>query len=86
MQIAFQLSTVISRGQNHRNVDGHFDEPVDPKVPFLDRGLVGCEVAVGHKEVNARPAGICDKPSHTLRGVAERVVFIEVKITGVTES
>jgi hypothetical protein len=67
-------------------VVGHFDQPVDPEVPFLNRGLVGCEVAVDHKEVNARTDGICDKPFNTPGGVGEVAVFIEVEITGVTES
>jgi hypothetical protein len=67
-------------------VVGHFDQPVYPEVPFLNRGLVGCEVAVDHKEVNARPDGICDKPFQALRGVGEVAIFIEVKITGVGKS
>jgi hypothetical protein len=32
------------------------------------------------------PDGICNKPFQTLRGVGEVAVFIEVKITGVSES
>jgi hypothetical protein len=86
IQIALQLSTVISCDQNHRSVVGHFDEPVDPEVPFLNRGLVGRQVAVDHKEVNARADGVCDKPFQALGGVGEVAVFIEVEITSVTES
>jgi hypothetical protein len=86
IQIALQLRSVISRDQNHRRVVGHLDQPVDPEVPFFNRGLVGREVAVDHKKVNAGTDGICDKPFQTLRGVSEVAVFIEVKITGVSES
>jgi len=67
-------------------VAGHFDQPVDPEVPFPDRGLVGCEVAVEYKEVNARADGICDKPLQAVGGVGEVAVFIEVKIASVGES
>jgi hypothetical protein len=77
---------VISCNQYYGRVVGHFNQPVDPEVPFLNRGLIGREVAVDHKEINARPDGICDKPLQTLRGVSEVAVFIEVKITGVSES
>ena len=77
---------MISRDQNHRSVVGHFDQQVNPEITFFNCGLVGCEVAVYHKEVNARLDGICDKPFHTLRGIGEVTVFIEVKITGVNES
>jgi hypothetical protein len=86
VKISLQLSTVIFCNQYYGRVVGHFDQSVDPEVPFLNRGLVGREVAVDHKEVNARPDGICDKPFQTLRGVGEVTVFIEVKITGVSES
>jgi hypothetical protein len=86
IQISLQLRSVISRDQYYGRVVGHFDQPVDPEVPFLDCGLVRREVAVDHKEVNARPDGICDKPFQALRGVGEVVVLIEVKITGVSES
>jgi hypothetical protein len=86
IQITLQLSTVISCDQDYGCVVGHFDQHVDPEVPFLDRGLVGREVAVDHKEVNARPDGIRDKPFQTLAGVGEVAVFIEVEITRVTES
>jgi hypothetical protein len=77
---------VISRDQNHRSVIGHFDQPVDPEVPFLNRGLVSREVAVDHKKVNVRLDGIRDKPFQALSGVGEVAVFIEVEITGVSES
>jgi hypothetical protein len=77
---------VISRHQYYGRVVGHLDQHVHPEVPFLDCGFVRREVAVDHKEVNARPDGICDKPFQTLRGVGEVTVFIEVKITGVSES
>jgi hypothetical protein len=77
---------MISCDQNHWSVVGHFNQPVDPEVPFVNRGLVGREVAVDHKEVNAPLDGICGKPLHTLSGVGEVVVFIEVEMTGVTES
>jgi hypothetical protein len=86
IQISLKLRPVISCNQNHRSVVGHFDQPVDPEVPFLNRGLVGCEVAVDYKEVNARADGICDKPFQTLRGVSEVAVLIEVKIISVSES
>jgi hypothetical protein len=86
VQIALQLSTVITRDQNYRGVVGHFDQADDPCVPFLNCGLVRGEVAVDYKEVGARADGICDKPFQTLGGVGEVAVFIEVKITGVTES
>jgi hypothetical protein len=76
---------VISCYQNYRSVVGHFDQHVN-QVPFLNRGLVGREVAVDYKEINARPDGICDKPFQTLRGVGEVAVFLEVEITGVSES
>jgi hypothetical protein len=58
----------------------------NPCVPFLDCGLVGCEVTVDQKEVNVRPDGICDKPFQALGGVGEVAVFIEVEITRVAES
>jgi len=77
---------VISRYQYYGRVVGHFDQPVDPEVPFLNCGLVGREIAVDHKEVNARLDGICDKPFQTMCGVGEVAVFIEVEIAGVTES
>jgi hypothetical protein len=77
---------MISCDQDYRRVVGHLDQPIDPEVPFLDCGLIGREVAVDHKEVNARPDSICEKPLQTLGGVGEVTVFIEVKITGVTES
>jgi hypothetical protein len=77
---------VISCYQDYGCVVGHFDQPVDPCVSFLDCGLVRGEVAVDDKEVNARPNSICDKPFQTLSGVGEVAVFIEVEITGVTES
>jgi hypothetical protein len=77
---------MISCDQNHWSVVGHFDQPVDPEVTFLNRGLVGCEVTVDYKEVNVRADGICDKPFQTLRGVGEVAVFVEVKITGVAQS
>jgi hypothetical protein len=67
-------------------VVGHFDQAVDPEITFLNRCLVGCELAVDHKQVNARPNGICDKPFQALRSVSEITVFIEVKIASVTES
>jgi hypothetical protein len=86
IQIALKLRPVISCNQYYGRVVGHFDQPIDPEVPFFNRGLVGREVAVDHKEVNARPDGICDKPFQTLRGVGEVAVFIEVQITGVSES
>jgi hypothetical protein len=47
---------------------------------------VGRQVAVDHREVGGRLDGICDKPFQTLRGVGEVGVFIEMEITGVTES
>jgi hypothetical protein len=77
---------VISCRQDYGRVVGHFDQPVDPEVSFLNHGLVGREVAVDHKEVNVRLDGICDKPFQTLRGVGEVAVFIEVEITGVSKS
>jgi hypothetical protein len=77
---------MISCHQDYGRVVGHFDQPVDPEVPFLDRCLVGRKVAVDYKEVNARPDGIGDKPFQTLRGIGEVVVFIEVEITGASES
>ena len=77
---------MISRYQYYGRVVGHFDQPVDPEVPFLNRGLVGREVAIDHKEINARADGVCDKPFQALSGVGEVAVFIEVKITGVTET
>jgi hypothetical protein len=77
---------VITRDQYYRSVVGHFDQPIDSEVPFLDRCLVGYEAAVNHKEVNASPDGICDKPFQTMSGVSEVAVFIEVKIAGVAES
>jgi hypothetical protein len=86
IQIALQLSAVISRDQYYGRVVGHFDQHIDPEVPFLNRGLIRREVAVDHKKVYARPDGICDKPFKTLRGVSEVAVFIEVEITSVTES
>jgi hypothetical protein len=49
-------------------------------------GLVSREVAVDHKEVNARLGGICDRPFKALCGVGEVAVFIEVEITGVSEA
>jgi hypothetical protein len=82
VQIALQLRSVISCDQDCGRVVGHFDQPVDPEVPPLNCGLVRGEVTVDHKEVNARPDGICDKPLQTLRGVGEVAVFIEVKIAG----
>jgi hypothetical protein len=63
-----------------------YNKYIDPEVPFLNRGLVGREVAVDHKQANARADGICKEPFQTLRGVGEVAVFIEVKITGVSES
>jgi hypothetical protein len=54
--------------------------------PGQEIGLIGREIAVDHKDVYARPDGICDKPFQALSGVGEVVVFIEVKIAGVTES
>jgi hypothetical protein len=77
---------MISCDQNHWSVVGHFNQPVDPEVPFLNCCLVGREVAVDHKEVNAGPDGICDKPLQALSGVGEIAVFIEGEITGVGES
>jgi hypothetical protein len=77
---------VISRHQYHGSVVGHLDQAVNPEVPFFNGALVGREVAVDHKEVNARLDGICDKPFQALIGVGEVAVFIEVKITGVSES
>jgi hypothetical protein len=77
---------VISRYQYYGRVVGHFDQPVDPEVPFLYRGLIGREVAVDHKEINARLDGICDKPFQALSGVGEVAVLIEMKITGVSKS
>jgi hypothetical protein len=86
IQISLQLSPMISRHQDYGRVVGHFDQPVDPEVPFLNRGLVGREVAIDHKKVDTRLDGICDKPFQALGGVGKVVVFIEVKITGVSES
>jgi hypothetical protein len=86
IQITLQLSTVISSYQYYGRMVGHLDQPVDPEVPFLNRGFVRREVAVDHKEVNAGTDGIRDKPFQALRGVGEVAVFIEVKITGVSES
>jgi hypothetical protein len=86
IQIALQLRSVISRHEDYRCVVGHLDQHVHPEVPFLDCGFVRREVAVDHKEVNARPDGICDKPFQALSGIGEVAVFIEVEITGVTES
>jgi hypothetical protein len=77
---------VISRHQDCGRVVGHFDQPIDPEVPFLDCGLVGCEVAVDHKEVNARMDGIGDKAVQAVGGVTKVAVFIEMKIASVTES
>jgi hypothetical protein len=67
-------------------VVGHFDQHVNPEVPFLNCRLVRREVTVDHSEVNARPDGICDKPFQALGGVGEVAVFIEMEITGVTKS
>jgi hypothetical protein len=86
IQIAFQLRSMISRYQNHGGVIGHFDQSVDPEVPFLNRGLIRREVAIDYKEVNACPDGICDKPFQALSGIREVAAFVEMKITGVTES
>jgi hypothetical protein len=77
---------MITCDKDYGCVVGHFDQPVDPEVSFFNRGLAGCEVAVDHKEVNARPDGICDKPFQALGGVSKVAVFIEMKITGVGES
>jgi hypothetical protein len=77
---------VISRYQYYGRVVGHFDQHVNPEVPFHDCGLVGREVTVDYKEVNAHPDGICDKPFQTMCGVSEVAVFIDVKITRVSES
>jgi hypothetical protein len=77
---------VISRCQYYGRVVGYLDQHVNPKVPFFNRGLVGCEVTVDHKEVNACLDGICTKPFQALGGVSEVAVFIEVEITGVSES
>ena len=86
VQIALQLRSVISCDQNHWSVIGHFDKPVNPEVSFLDCGLVGREVAVDYKEVNARLDGIYDKPFQTLGDVGEVPVFIQVEIASVGHS
>jgi hypothetical protein len=86
VQITLQLCPVITGDQNHRGVVGHFDQPVDPKVSFLNRGFVGGQVTVDHKNINVRLNGICDKPFEALSGVGEVVVFIQVKITSVSKS
>jgi hypothetical protein len=83
VQITLQLSTVVSRYQDYGCVVGHIDQPVDPEIAFLNCGLVGCQVAVDHKEINARPHGICDKPFQALGGVSEVVIFLEMEITSV---
>ena len=49
-------------------------------------GLEGAAFAVDYKVVNDRPDGICDKPFQAPCDVGEAAVFIEVKITGVSES
>jgi hypothetical protein len=72
--------------QDYGRVVGHFDQHIDPEVSFLNCGLVGCEVSVDHKEVNACLDGICNKPFQTLGGIGEVAIFIEMEITGVTES
>ena len=72
---------MISCDQDYRRVVGHLDQPVDPHVPFLDRGLVRRKVAVDHKEVNTRPDGICDKPFQTLSGVGEVVILFQMYVT-----
>jgi hypothetical protein len=86
IQITLQLRPVISRDQDYGRVVGHFDQPVNPCVPFLNRGLVGREVAIDYNEVNARPDGICDKPFQAPGGVGEVAVFIQVEITSVGKS
>ena len=77
---------MISRDQDDGRVIGHFDQHINPQVSFPNGGLVGCEVAVDHKEVSVRLDGICNKLSQALGGVGEVAVFIEMKITGVTEA
>jgi hypothetical protein len=43
-------------------------------------------VVVSVKNVNTGLDGICDKPFQALCGAGELAVFIEVEITGVSES
>jgi hypothetical protein len=86
IQVALQLCTVISCDQYYGSVVRHFDKHVNPEIPFFDGGLVGCQVAVNHKEINASPNSICDKPLKTLSGIGEVAVFIEVEIASVGES
>jgi hypothetical protein len=77
---------MVTRHQDDRGVVAHLNERFDPEVSLFDGLLVGRQVTVDHKEVNARPDGICNKPFQAVRGVGEVVVFIEVEITGVSES
>jgi hypothetical protein len=86
VQIALQLRTVITRYQDYGSVVGHLDQHVDPKVPFLDCGLVSGQIAVDHEEVNARLDGVCDKPFQALSSVGEVAVFIKMEITSVGKS
>jgi hypothetical protein len=86
VQIALELRFVISSKQHHRSVVGHFDPEVNAKVLFLNRGHVGFELTVDHKEAYVRMDGICDEPFQALSGVSKIAVFIEVEITSVTES
>jgi len=86
IQIVLELSPVISRYQYYGRVVAISTSVSTQKLRSFNCGLVSCEVAVDHKEVNARQDGICNKPFQAVGGVGEVAVFIEVKITGVTES
>jgi hypothetical protein len=50
---------------------GHFEQPVDPKVPFFDCGFSRRESAIDYKEVNAREDGTWSTPFQVLGGVSD---------------
>jgi hypothetical protein len=63
---------------------GHPDQHIDPEVPFLDRGLVGRQIAIDHEQVHHVAAdGVRDKPFEALSSVIELAVFFDMGISGV---
>ncbi len=65
---------------------GHFDQPVDPEVPFLNRGLVGREVAVDYKQVCLLADSVIHEPTQAPNGVTKISVFLQMYVSAVVDA
>jgi hypothetical protein len=76
---------VISCHQDYGRVVGHPDQHVDPKVSFLDGGLVRREVTTDNEKVRLGKDCVSDEPFQTLCSILEVSVFLDVYISAVRD-